>query len=300
MANKRIKDLTLITAPGADHRLVLDDTNASAPVQITVDDFLQNLPVAPQSAGGNTRGSFAVDLQVSRSNAANVASGNYSVIAGGYDNKASGVMGTVGGGQNNVAGEAYVFIGGGIRNQATEVIAAVLGGQDNTASGYASAVLGGQENTASNDYALAAGYRAVANKANQFAIGSTVNSQVTVCIPLYVQTTNATATVMNTGSSGRITIADDTAWMFRCDIIGITADAANYGGYTVTGIVRRSNGTVTVHGVNTVTHAESVSGWDATAEADNTNKALAIKVTGGTGQTVRWSGNLSMAEVSFA
>lgn len=46
------------------------------------------------TAGGNKRGIYAVDLQTWRTNASQVASGNYATIAGGYDNTASGVAST--------------------------------------------------------------------------------------------------------------------------------------------------------------------------------------------------------------
>lgn len=46
--------------------------------------------------GGNARGLYAVDLQISRDDAASVASGNFSVIAGGSNNTASQEHSTVG------------------------------------------------------------------------------------------------------------------------------------------------------------------------------------------------------------
>jgi hypothetical protein len=49
------------------------------------------------SSGGNSRGVGSVDLQVSRSSASQVASGDYSVIVGGSDNTASSTYSVVGG-----------------------------------------------------------------------------------------------------------------------------------------------------------------------------------------------------------
>ncbi|GIV25758.1 MAG: hypothetical protein KatS3mg026_1450 [Bacteroidia bacterium] len=48
--------------------------------------------------GGNTRGLYAVDLQIARGFATDVASGNYATIGGGEGNMASGNYSTVAGG----------------------------------------------------------------------------------------------------------------------------------------------------------------------------------------------------------
>ncbi len=52
------------------------------------------------SAGGNLRGRYAVDWQMNRSASTQVASGNYSSIAGGQNNAAAGSYAAVLGGQN--------------------------------------------------------------------------------------------------------------------------------------------------------------------------------------------------------
>lgn len=79
---------------------------------------------------GNARGTDAVDLQQNRAAAAQVASGNYSVICGGSNNIASATT------------------------------SSVLGGAGNTASGVNAAVLGGASNIASAEDSVACGYGA--------------------------------------------------------------------------------------------------------------------------------------------
>lgn len=86
-------------------------------------------------AGGNKRGQRAVDFQMIRLNADEVASGENAVLVGGYANKSTAL-------QTTVVGGAY--------NKATATRAAVLGGADNVASGLSSAIVGGIENTVSN------------------------------------------------------------------------------------------------------------------------------------------------------
>jgi hypothetical protein len=127
------------------------------------------------SAGGNKRGTYATDLQKIRSTAVQVASGNYSTIAGGTGNTASSNYSFVGGGQSNeaktnthatcvggISNDAtgnYSFVGGGQSNIASSISASVLGGRDNTVSGSYSSVASGRSNTASNSYSCISGGR---------------------------------------------------------------------------------------------------------------------------------------------
>lgn len=125
------------------------------------------------ATGGNKRGAYATDWQKIRTTAAQVASGNYSTIAGGqrntasggygtvaggYTNQASGTYGTVAGGDTNIASSSYSTVGGGGSNTAqTNTNATVCGGNSNTASGQYSFVGGGSSNTASGGRAIVAG-----------------------------------------------------------------------------------------------------------------------------------------------
>ena len=111
------------------------------------------------AAGGNKRGQYAVDLVGFRSNAANVASGDYSVLGGGYDNKASASYSAVAGGQGNFATGNSSFIGGGIDNQANNITSGVAAGRLNVASADYAMVGGGRENVASGGYSSAGGGR---------------------------------------------------------------------------------------------------------------------------------------------
>jgi hypothetical protein len=119
-------------------------------------------------AGGNKRGTGAVDLQLSRLANSEVASGNNSVISGGYrnratntdasiggglDNTASGTQSRVGGGQSNGASSDFATVGGGTSNSASASRTTVGGGQSNTATAYAASSFGGFGNISTNNYA---------------------------------------------------------------------------------------------------------------------------------------------------
>ncbi len=100
---------------------------------------------------GNARGQYAVDLQISRNIASQVASGDYSTIGGGYGNIASASYSTVAGGQSNKAGGDYSTVAGGQSNTAGGDYSTVAGGYRNTANGQYSTVAGGYRNTANGD-----------------------------------------------------------------------------------------------------------------------------------------------------
>ena len=136
-------------------------------------------------AGGNARGTNAVDLQVERSAANEVASGNFSVISGGQSNKtSSGSHATVVGGQGNTSSSPY-SISGGASNNSTGY-ASVAMGSSNTASGGRSVVFGngniavgnnavvlsGVSNQSNGDYSISNGYYAKTYLYNQRSHGN--------------------------------------------------------------------------------------------------------------------------------
>jgi len=109
------------------------------------------------AAGGNKRGTQAVDWQTRRSAADQVASGTNSNIGGGYDNKASGNDSTVAGGRGHTASAVASTVGGGFNNAATSSGATIAGGGYNTASQPYATISGGNSHTASGAYSNIAG-----------------------------------------------------------------------------------------------------------------------------------------------
>ena len=103
------------------------------------------------TAGGNARGANAVDWQTYRTTATQVASGSYSVVAGGSRNTASGVNTTITGGDNSSSNSIGAFIGGGYLHAITntsQTYSAIVGGYTNSANGVLNFVGGGQSNSA--------------------------------------------------------------------------------------------------------------------------------------------------------
>jgi hypothetical protein len=142
------------------------------------------------SAGGNKRGQYAVDLQMSRSSQAMVASGNFSAILGGSNNTVIGANSVAAGSGNSVNGGTSVAIGQ--NNSSTNTNSYSFGnenlsngvssysiGRYNNASGTGAVAIGGSigtYNTASSTRSVAIGESNTASFTNAFAIGYFNNS----------------------------------------------------------------------------------------------------------------------------
>jgi len=147
------------------------------------------------ATGGNKRGIGAVDFQMTRATAAQVASGQYSTIGGGYNNTASGLRSTIGGGSSNAASGSDAAIGGGESNTASRLRSTIGGGYNNTASGNYAAIGGGASNTASGLRSTIGGGASNAASGDDAAIGggesNTASGQYSAVIGGANNTTNA-------------------------------------------------------------------------------------------------------------
>jgi len=125
------------------------------------------------ATGGNKRGTYAVDLQLSRVAATNVASGNYSFTAG-YGNTTSGIYSVAVGyinvstsdtsiclGANNTS-SGVVSVAIGYFNTASASYSTSIGGRNNTASGTDSVVFGGSYGTTRSAYGFVYGGNSIA------------------------------------------------------------------------------------------------------------------------------------------
>jgi hypothetical protein len=123
------------------------------------------------ATGGNKRNSYCVDLQTTRLNAADVASGGYSVIVGGNSNRSSGSYASILGGSGNQAQNTHSVIVAGLNNISNNNYAVIVGGQASTASGQHSFIGGGQSNTTSGSHAVVGGGHTNSATANYTFIG---------------------------------------------------------------------------------------------------------------------------------
>ena len=97
---------------------------------------------------GNTRGSNAVDLQSYRTSQTQIASGDYSVISGGFTNSANSIGSTISGGSSNSAKGSFSTISGGSQNYSLGDYSTVGGGYLNSSAAYGTTIAGGKQNHA--------------------------------------------------------------------------------------------------------------------------------------------------------
>lgn len=129
-----------------------------------------------RSNQGNTRGENATDLQKTINND-KVASGDYSVIAGGSNNSNNGEYSNIVGGQGNTIESNLAVIGGGAGNYINGSSSNILGGTVNSINGEYSSILGGRFNSITNENSCIVGgvYNTV-NKRNCFVLGNNITT----------------------------------------------------------------------------------------------------------------------------
>jgi len=115
-------------------------------------------------------------------------------------------------------------------------------------------------------------------------------------------TTDATETeiFVNGVADSRITIASGYCYTFMVQISAKrTETSMECAGYKIEGVIKNDSGTTSLVDAPTVTSiAEDDSNWDVTAEADDINDALVIKVTGAASKTINWAATVNLTEVN--
>ena len=123
------------------------DTNIDAVLQPKGTGAVQAQATTSTATGGNARGANAVDWQTFRFSAGQVASGQYSVLSGGYQNQSSAFNATIAGGSNNLANNTSTFVGGGVSNTSSGAYSASVAGASNSALGFYNFIGGGFTNS---------------------------------------------------------------------------------------------------------------------------------------------------------
>jgi len=263
------------------------------------------------ATGGNKRGTYAVDLQLSRVAATNVASGNYSFTAG-YGNTTSGIYSVAVGyinvstsdtsiclGANNTS-SGVVSVAIGYFNTASASYSTSIGGRNNTASGTDSVVVGGSYGTTRSAYGFAYGGNPIATTSGASQLRKFILGR---------QTTDTTATVLaaNTSaasSSNQVNLANNSAFFFKGTVIANVTGGGNTKGWTIEGVIKRgaNAASTALVGTPTVTSSYAESGastWSVAVTADTTNGCLAVTVTGQASTTIRWVASIETTEVTF-
>jgi hypothetical protein len=259
--------------------------------------------------GGNTRGIGAVDFQMYRNSATQVASGQYSIAMGGY-NIVNGQYSTAMGYANTANGQYSVSIGDA--NTAT--------GSCSTAMGYASSASGdysvsiGVQNAASGFGSVGLGWRGSTNSISSKVVIGTVFSQTAGTyqmgqLGVAAITADATATVLKSdtsavSSSTQCTLQNNNAMAFTVEVVARNTSTGMAGRWEAKGLIKRGAnasatalvGTPTVTLTNADNEAWIVAGAIAVT-ADTTNGALAITATGTASTTIHWLAKILTTEV---
>ena len=234
----------------------------------------------------------------------NVASGDWSVVCGGQQNTASGIGSFIGGGGQagaNAASGQNSMILGGASNIASSSYSTVLGGLSSTSNSVASISMGRQATTRSVD-------GIVAMASSSAPIGSTVGSAQTSILVLARQTTDATATVLASNSSGasgsnQVILPNNSAYYFTGEVIsGVTAGGDSKG-WSISGVIKRgaNAGATTLVG-STVTSLYADAGaatWTIGLTADTTNGGLKVTFTGQASTTIRTVCQIRTTEMTY-
>lgn len=225
---------------------------------------------------GNARGTNAVDLQVKRSSASQVASGTGSFQAG-ENCTASGVNSTASGRSSTASGNYSTASGNG----------STASGQFSTASGFGStAYLDGQFSQSSQ------------------RITSSGDSQYSFFV-VRERTTNATPIVMTLGADGsstvRAVLPSGNSWRFVIELVAKDTSKGDTFAATYVGAIKRVGSTTSL--IGTVTERDKVndagaSTWSVAVTADDTYESLKIEVTGEASKTIHWCAVVHLTEVA--
>jgi hypothetical protein len=255
----------------------------------------------------------------------NVASGDWSTVAGGWKNTASGLFSGALSGTNNIAsGVGAVVCGGGTFGGVTQVsgntasgLASFVGaGFDNQASSNATFIGAGKGNRASGLYsAVFAGSDGTTRgiwgnhiipALNPFS-GTGTSQSATLVIGK--QTTDATATVLTVdggaaGTTNQVILPNNSAYYFKGTVVAGVTGGGNTKGWTVEGVIKRgaNAASTALVGTPTVTSSYADAGastWALTATADTTNGGLAITFTGQAATTIRCVAKIETTEMTY-
>ena len=248
------------------------------------------------ATGGNKRGIGAVDLQMGRGTAAQVASGNYSVALG-YANTASGNYSVALGAGNGASGNYSVALG---YANAASGYAAVAFGYGNGASGVYSVALGCLANTRTVPCATAQGwYLDLAGF--QSDAGGSYQSAV---YPLWNGTNDATPVSLFSGTIGSVdrypVIPARHGWSFDATVCA--RSPSDFVVWDIKGmVVCDASGVATLVGTPTINkrgQTHLLLGWsvDVGIKSVTGGNAVDFIVTGAASTKIAWNATMRTIE----
>jgi hypothetical protein len=270
------------------------------------------------TTGGNARGTNAVDLQVFRSAATQIASGPRSFVAGsesvasnnnaialGDSCNATGVRSFVAG-FANTASNNLTFCASGQFSTASAPMAVCIA-NSSQASGDTSGIFGGGSNQATAQYSgTLAGFRTLSDRyamqahaAGQFA--ATGDAQRARFVMRNKTTTNSAVELFLDGSATRLTIPSGKVLALTINICGISSTGGAVAHYMRQYALKNVSGTctevyapVTIGTDNAAGTSIALSAYDVGAV-----EALRVQVTGTASTIWRWVASVDAVEITY-
>lgn len=243
---------------------------------------------------GGYRGVGTHDLQTLRNNKNQIASGNYSVVVGGYYNRSSGLQSLC------IAGNT---------NHSSNNNASVINGAINNASGQYSTVINGAYCEASGNYSQANGAYADSRSiigAQAYSTGrfATTGDAQRETFTLRLATTDDTQTAMTANGSAITTtnvivLPDDHAYRFDAKVVAMDDASSQFGAWNIVGLISRATGAANTTLQSSTVTEEHLDGmmWGVDAAAETTKGALNIRATGGSSDNIHWFCEVRTQEV---
>jgi len=276
------------------------------------------------ATGGNARGSNAIDLQITRASASQVASGARTFIGGGENNTASGANTVVCGGRRNVASSSsdsfpsavvggdlntasglLSFVGAGSSNTASNSRDGVVAGITNTASGNASFIGGGESNTTNQQYAgilcgrggLADRFTIQAHAAGSFAANG--DAQRIRAVLRCKTTTNAAVETSLNGDTVYLTIPSGKVMFCNIKVVGVRSTGAEVATYERQYAAKNVAGTSSEVFAAVTIGADNAAGTSLEIATVDAGDYIRIRPTGVASQTWRWVASIDCVEVAY-
>lgn len=232
------------------------------------------------TSGGNKRGQYAVDLQLNRTSAEQVASGSYSTAMG----------------FGNVASGAFSFAQGNL-----------------CASNGSYSFAQGNQTVASQNYSYAFGFYTISNVRGKIAFSAgreAVNGDnQTTLLRLFNRSSSSAVTSLTSESSPTrfatniLILNNNSSFLIEALVTGRTANGAKQIALKLTALAERgataSTTALVGNQVKSIIANKGSVTWDANLVADTTNGGVYIAVTGEDATDIQWSATLVVDENTF-
>jgi hypothetical protein len=260
------------------------------------------------AVGGNARGLRAIDLQIARTVANQVASSTAAIVIG-EGNLASGAYSCAIGTESSSTANYAITLGTG--NQASAVQSSVLGGRGNAASGLGSVVCGGGNtnvgNSATGEFSITlSGRRALSDRSGMLAqangaFSALGDAQRARFVLRNKTTTNAAVELFLDGSSTRLTIPSGKIIALTINIAGVSSTGAAVAHYVRQYALKNVSGTCTEIYAPVTIGTDNASGTSIAISAgdDANGEYLKVNVTGTASTIWRWVASVDAVEVAY-